>query len=227
MLSKLQRGEFNDFWEIKALNAKKESLPLTVGGLLGRAILQTYGKIISVQLQILLAPLTTEIRSWMHWELSRTIVMLLMYMSWGKLLKYWKIIRLVAMMEFHLKSISLYLSNCSPWCQYYNSGRLLAGKLPSTHPYTRNDHTATEMQIERYSRYQQLQANCNCPSSLHGTWPGLAVATRQVNVESWTADSQFGFKQAHGTEMAIFTLKKIVIRTQLYKCAFLMQKCIW
>ena len=51
MLSKLQRGECNDFWkEIKALNSKKESLSLTVGGiLLGRAILQTYGKIISVQ----------------------------------------------------------------------------------------------------------------------------------------------------------------------------------
>ena len=32
MLSKLQRGECNDFWkEIKALNPKKESLPLTVG----------------------------------------------------------------------------------------------------------------------------------------------------------------------------------------------------
>ena len=26
----------------------------------------------------------------------------------------------------------------------------------------------------------------------------------------WTADSQFGFKQAHGTEMAIFALKQTV-----------------
>ena len=26
----------------------------------------------------------------------------------------------------------------------------------------------------------------------------------------WTADSQFGFKQAHGTEMAIFSLKQTV-----------------
>ena len=26
----------------------------------------------------------------------------------------------------------------------------------------------------------------------------------------WTADSQFGFKQAHGTEMAIFTLEQTV-----------------
>ena len=33
MLSKLQRGECNEFWkEIKALNPKKESMPLTVGG---------------------------------------------------------------------------------------------------------------------------------------------------------------------------------------------------
>ena len=26
----------------------------------------------------------------------------------------------------------------------------------------------------------------------------------------WTADSQFGFKRAHGTEMAIFAIKKTV-----------------
>ena len=38
MLSKLRRGECNDFWkEIKALNSKKESLPLTVGGSSGES----------------------------------------------------------------------------------------------------------------------------------------------------------------------------------------------
>ena len=40
MLSKLQRGECNDFWnEIKAFNPKpqKESLPLTVGGTSGES----------------------------------------------------------------------------------------------------------------------------------------------------------------------------------------------
>ena len=38
MLSKLQRGECNDFWkEVKALNPKKESLPLTVGGTSGES----------------------------------------------------------------------------------------------------------------------------------------------------------------------------------------------
>ena len=38
MLSKLRNGECNDFWkEIKALNSKKESLPLTVGGTSGES----------------------------------------------------------------------------------------------------------------------------------------------------------------------------------------------
>ena len=38
MLSKLRRGECNDFWkEIKALNPKKESLPLTVEGTSGES----------------------------------------------------------------------------------------------------------------------------------------------------------------------------------------------
>ena len=38
ILSKLQRGECNDFWEeIKAHNPKKESLPLTVGGASGES----------------------------------------------------------------------------------------------------------------------------------------------------------------------------------------------
>ena len=38
MLSKLRRGECNDFWKkIKALKLKKESLPLTVGGTSGES----------------------------------------------------------------------------------------------------------------------------------------------------------------------------------------------
>ena len=45
----------------------------------------------------------------------------------------------------------------------------------------------------------------------------------------WTADSQFGFKQADGTKMAIFALKKTVdfytvFKIHLYTCAFLMRK---
>ena len=51
MLLILQRRECYDFWkEIKALKSKKESLPLSSPEeLLGKAILQTCGKIISVQ----------------------------------------------------------------------------------------------------------------------------------------------------------------------------------
>ena len=38
MRSKLQRGEWNDFWkEIKTFNHKKESMPLTVGGTSGES----------------------------------------------------------------------------------------------------------------------------------------------------------------------------------------------
>ena len=38
MLSKVQRGECNYFWkEIQALNSKKDSLPLTVGGTSGES----------------------------------------------------------------------------------------------------------------------------------------------------------------------------------------------
>ena len=67
MLSKLQRGEGNDFWkEIKALNPKKESLPLTVGGTSGESNIANLWKDHFSAMQILLAPLTTEIRSRMH-----------------------------------------------------------------------------------------------------------------------------------------------------------------
>ena len=49
-LLKLRRGECNDFGkEIKTFNAKKESLPLTVGATSGESNIATYGMIISVQ----------------------------------------------------------------------------------------------------------------------------------------------------------------------------------
>ena len=117
--------------------------PLTQLGTSGeREILQTYEKIIPVQLQILLAPLRTDVRqgscvrSWMHWGLSQAIMMLLMYMSWGILWKDCKIRRLMAMMEFHLKSISLQLSDCWSWCHYSFPVVcwVMTCKLPST-PY--------------------------------------------------------------------------------------------
>ena len=50
--------------------------------------------------------------------------MSLMYISRGKLWEDWKMIRRLAMMEFHLNSISLHLSECCPWCQYSFSYKL-------------------------------------------------------------------------------------------------------
>ena len=49
------------------------------------------------------------------------------------------------------------------------SGCMLTGKLPNSLMNERSDHSATEMQIKRSSRCQQLQANCNCHSPLQGT----------------------------------------------------------
>ena len=48
-------------------------------------------------------------------------------------------------MEFHLKSMSLQLSDCWPWCQYC----FLVICLPVSYriPLWRSDHTATEVQI--------------------------------------------------------------------------------
>ena len=120
MLSKLQRGECNDFWkEIKALKPKKGSLPVTVEGTSGESNIANLWKDHFSAIVNSVGSMTTEIGSWMHWGLSNAITMLLMYMSWGKLGKDWKIIiKLLAMMGFHLKSISLHLSDCWPWCQY-------------------------------------------------------------------------------------------------------------
>ena len=63
------------------------------------------------------------------------------------------------------------------------SGCMLTVKLQSTPMHSRSDDTATEMQIGRSSRCEQLQANCNWGSFLLGTWAGLAVLTRQVPVD--------------------------------------------
>ena len=50
-------------WILKHSILRKNPCHKQFDELLGNAIFQTYGKIISVQLQILLTPVTTEIRS--------------------------------------------------------------------------------------------------------------------------------------------------------------------
>ena len=78
-----------------------------------------------------------------------------------------------------------------------------------------------------------LKCKSKYPADVHNYRP-IAIVTALSKVleqamlsrlarHLWTADSQFGFQQAQGAEMAIFALKQLiftVIRTHLYKCAF-------
>ena len=86
------------------------------------------------------------------------------------------------------------------------SGCMLTGKLPNT-PM----HVVIIL---------LLKCKSKDPTDIHNYRP-IAIATALSNVLEqvllsilarylWTADSQFGFKQAHGTEMAIFALKQTV-----------------
>ena len=144
-------------------------------------------------------------------------------MSWVKLWEDWKIWGLLAMMKFHRKSISLHLSDCWPWSQYSFPVVCLLVSYRE-YSYARSILTATEPQIERSIRCYQLQANCN---NLAISKVLEQILLSRLARHLWTADSQFGFKQAHGIEMAIFARKQTVDFTinitHLYKWAFLMQ----
>ena len=120
-----------------------------------------------------------------------------MYKSRDKLWKDWKIIRLLAMMEFHLKSISLHLSDCWPWGQY---------SFPVV------------CFLESYSDHTLLKCESKDPADVNNYWP-IAIATALANVLEQvllsrqtryllTADRKFGFSNHVG--QAIFALKQTV-----------------
>ena len=86
------------------------------------------------------------------------------------------------------------------------SGCLLAGKLPST--------------LMHVVIMPLLKCKSKDPADVNNYRP-IAIATAPSEVLEqvllsrlanylWTADSQFGFKRAHGPEMAIFALKQTV-----------------
>ena len=90
------------------------------------------------------------------------------------------------------------------------SGCVLTGKLPST--------------LMRLVIIPLLQCKSKDPADVNDYRP-IAITTALSEVFEqvllsrlagylWTADSQFGFKQAHGTEMAIFALKQ---RMEFYR----------
>ena len=119
--------------------------------------------------------------------------------------------------EWLLTIMSIFLSGC-----------MLTGKLPST--------------IMHVVIILLLYCKSKDPADVNNCRP-VAIATALSKVLEqvllsllarylWTADSQFGFKRAHGTEMAIFAFKQTVDfygnqDTPLYTCAFLMQKRHW
>ena len=86
------------------------------------------------------------------------------------------------------------------------SGCMLTGKLPNT--------------IMHVVIIPLLKCKSKDPADIHNYSP-IAIATALSKVLEqvllsrlarylWTADSQFGFKQAHGIEIAIFALKQTV-----------------
>ena len=153
-------------------------------------------------------------------------MMFLMYMSWGKLWKDWKIIRLLAMMGFPevykfaserlLTMMSIFLSGC-----------MLTGKLPNS--------------VMHVVIIPVLKWKSKDPADVNN-YRSIAIATTLSKVLEQvllsrlarylrTADSQFGLKQAHRTEIAIFALKQTVdftvIRTHLYTMFSWCKKGIW
>ena len=109
------------------------------------------------------------------------------------------------MMEFHLKSkfesvrlltmMSIFLPGC-----------MLTGKLPST--------------LMHVVIIPLMKCKSKDPADVNN-YRLIAIATALSKVLEqvllsrlarylWTSDSQFGFKQAHGTEMALFALKQTV-----------------
>ena len=108
------------------------------------------------------------------------------------------------------------------------SGCILSGKLPST--------------LMHVVIIPLLKCKSKDPADVNNFRPiviatALSKVLEQVLLSRlarylWTADSQFGFKRAHGTEMAIFALKQTLDfyhnqdyhNFYLYTCAFLMQR---
>ena len=108
-------------------------------------------------------------------------------------------------------------------CEFFLflSGCMLTGKLPST---------LMHVVIKRLLNFKSKD------SADVNNYRPIAIATALSKVLEqvllsplgrylWTADSQFGFKRAHGTEIAIFALKQAVDfcrnqDTPVYMCFF-------
>ena len=207
MLSKLQSGECRDSWkEIKALNPKKEALRLTVGGTSGKsnianlwkdhfsAIANSVGSAdYQDQAMNALKPVpghndvinVHELRQIVRGlknnkEISNDGIPSEVYKFASE--------RLLTIM-------SIFLSGC-----------MLTSKRPNT--------------LMHIVVIPLLKCKSKDPADVNNYKP-IAIATALSKVHEqvllsrlarylWTADSQFGFKQAHCTEMSIFAFKQTV-----------------
>ena len=122
------------------------------------------------------------------------------------------------MIEFLMKSKSLHLSRLLTTMSIFVFCFMLSGKLQSTLMHV------VLIPLLKFKSKDSVDVNNYMP---------IAIATALSNVLEhvllsrlasylWTADSQFGFKQAHGTEMAIFALKQTVDFTvsNMHLCMF-------
>ena len=173
---------------------------------LGKAILQTFGKIISVQFAYSVG--STDNRDWVMNALGTVpghndVINVHELQQIVRGLKSKKAVGNDGIpSEVHkfaserlLTFMSIFLSEC-----------MLSGKIPSTLM-----HIVIIPLLKRKSRD---------PADVNNYRP-IAIATALSKVLEqvllsrlarylWTADSQFGLKRAHGTEMAIFALKQTV-----------------
>ena len=184
MLSKLQMGECNDFSkEIKALNPKKESLPPSVWGTSGEsnianlwkdhlsAIVKSVGSTDNrdqVMNALRTAPGHNDVIN-VH-ELSQIVRGLKNNKAVGNDGIPSEVYKFAS--ERLLTMMSIFISGC-----------MLTGKLPNSLMHVviiplLNCKSKDPADVNNYSQIAIATA-----SSLQGTWPSLAVATRQVPVD--------------------------------------------
>ena len=86
------------------------------------------------------------------------------------------------------------------------SGCMLSGKLPSTLMHV------VIIPLLKYKSKDPADVNNYRPIAITTALSKVLekVLLSRLAMYLWTADSQFGFKRAHGTEMAIFALKQTV-----------------
>ena len=113
----------------------------------------------------------------MHW----VIMMLLMYMSWGKLWEDWKIRMMLVMMKFYLKSILS--ERLLTMMSIFLSGYILTCKMPSTLMHIVIMPQLKCKSIKMQQMFTIITGKLQLPQLSARTWAGLAVATRQVPVD--------------------------------------------